>query len=251
MRGQFLKFTKGDWLYGSDDKELPIGTKLAVNMPMFRLGWKRWEIKQLTGDVMQLLIDRLPIPARSSLGDTDPEMWPERDEKTGEPRDPWVFVNEVPMMDSDDNLYTFSIQSKGGLNCMARLCGEYVKGGRMHPGQMPVVEIGKRFYEHAKWGRTANPTLEIVGWSTWNDEAVLAIGAGNGSDGPQSEVVEEDEIPFYANETPTERAKRDTLAANAGAKPTGYEAVMAEREAQAAAALQASATPKPVKRARF
>ncbi len=38
----FLKFVKGAYKFGTDDEDLPIGTKLIPNMPELRVGWVKW-----------------------------------------------------------------------------------------------------------------------------------------------------------------------------------------------------------------
>ena len=38
----------------------------------------------------------------------------------GKPRDPWQFLNYLPMMDDDGKLFTFTTSSRGGINTIVR-----------------------------------------------------------------------------------------------------------------------------------
>jgi hypothetical protein len=217
-QGQFLKFSKGEWLFGKDLLELALGSRFAANMQGFRLGWRRWENQAVTDERMELLIDCLPVPSRSSLGDNDKALWePDAD---GKPRDPWAFTNELQLMSPDGDLYIYSTTSESGKRDLGQLCGAYTEGLKQHPRQVPVVTLGRSSYVHKQYGKLYTPELKIVDWT---DESVLAIAA------PPTEAGEDDDIPFEDDRAPSTKAKlaaatyqqhKDTLAANvsAGAK---------------------------------
>lgn len=182
QQGTFLTFKNGEFLFGQNGDELPIGTKLAANVGGLRVGWKRWFAGAVTDDMLELLVDQKPLQPRNSLGDMDPQMW-ERDEKTKEPRDPWQFTNELTLVDGDGETYIYATASKGGIGAIGRLCKVYGKEYRQRPGMVPIVELATDFYMHKDYGKTYFPIFNLVDWVS--EEELLASGAadeGGGSD---------------------------------------------------------------------
>ncbi len=43
ITGDLLKFAKGDFLAGQDNREIAIGTRLIANMDLLEVGWIKWE----------------------------------------------------------------------------------------------------------------------------------------------------------------------------------------------------------------
>jgi len=81
-----LKFSKGDWLIGQDNAEVPPGTKFIVNIPeLLRAGCAgKTRNPPTTSWAESMIVSRLPL--RSELSDQDKEYW-ELD-ASGKPRDP-------------------------------------------------------------------------------------------------------------------------------------------------------------------
>ena len=170
VQGNFLTFKNGEFLYGQDAKELPIGTKLAANMPGLRIGWRRWWDDQVTDDFTELLTDQRPIAPRNTLGDLDESLW--KRDQSGRPFDPWQLTNVLELVDGEGERYIYSTGSKGGINAIGRLCKEYGKLYRQRPGQIPIIELGNDHYMHKEYGKTYVPDFKIVGWT---DENALTI----------------------------------------------------------------------------
>jgi hypothetical protein len=68
--------------------------------------------------------------------------------------------------DTENNLYTFTTATKGGLGCIGKLCKDYGKGMRQHPNQLPVIELDVGSYLHSKrsLGRIKYPIFKHVRW---------------------------------------------------------------------------------------
>lgn len=164
QQGLFLTFKNGEFLAGQDGTEVKIGTRLAANMEGLMIGWRRWFGGQVTDDLLELLSDQKPLPRRESLGDNDPALW-EKDDRSGAPRDPWMFTNSLQMVDNAGEIYIYSTGSKGGLNAIGKLCKAYGLEYRMRPGMIPVIELANDFYMHAKYGKTYVPVFNLVGWT--------------------------------------------------------------------------------------
>ena len=173
--GQLLKFSKGDYVAGQDNEEISIGTKLIANMDNLLVGWQRWQDNRPAESLMGTLLEGFQPSKRDELGFTDSSEWEIDD--NGKPRDPWVFTHLMLMKKpgKQGQLYTFTTNSAGGKNAIAKLCGEYGKEMREHTDEYPIVELGVGNYMHsnASYGRIKFPVFEITGWAdkTEFDEA--------------------------------------------------------------------------------
>jgi hypothetical protein len=177
--GKLLKFSKGDFLAGQDEDEVAAGTEFVANMDELLAGWIRWEDNRPTDQIMGKVSEGYQPPRRSELGDTDKAQW--EVDAQGKERDPWQFSNYLLLKGTgeDDELYTFTASSKGGLNSLGDLCKAYGKALAQRPDEYPVISIGVNSYNHPnkEYGRIKVPTFAIVGWAPKNvfaDDAVAA-----------------------------------------------------------------------------
>ncbi len=160
----YITFKNGEYLFGVDDDVIPLGTRFIANMPGLRVGWKRWSAGRVTDDLLDLLADGVPPRRRSDLGDLDQGLW-EIDEKTKQPRDPWLFTNELVFRGQETgDEFVFATSSKGGLGAIGELCKAYGKLYRQKPGMLPVIELGNDHYAHKVYGKTYFPVLRLVDW---------------------------------------------------------------------------------------
>jgi hypothetical protein len=171
--GDLLKFSKGDWLTGKDNRELADGTKLVAVMDTLAVGWQRWKNQRPVEHRMGLLVEGFVPPPREELGDMDEDLW-ERDDNN-EARDSWQFTNYLQLVDPEnkDVVHTFTTSSKGGLSAIAKLCREYgracEKEGRKD--QYPLVKLSTGSYAHRdrSLGRIKFPELLVIGWVEKSD----------------------------------------------------------------------------------
>lgn len=166
-RKPILKFSKGFYYLGKDAEPVAIGTKVAVNMAEFMIGWTRWADGKPAEDKLVRLVDGRPPALRDTLGYDDKSAW-ELDDKN-QPRDPWQFGNVLPgiLVDHADLLEVELVAgNKGQINAFGELCTEFGKQGRQHAGQVPVLQLGADSYLHGNkaYGRIHYPVLKIVGW---------------------------------------------------------------------------------------
>lgn len=215
--GDLLKFNKGDWLAGQDEREIDEGTRFVANMDELFVGWIRWEDKKPTEQLMGRVADNFKPARRSELGDTDKEAWPLNDDD--EPQDPWQQSNYLLLRGVDDEqLYTFTAGATGSRGAITELCGAYGREMRSKPDQYPVVEIGTGKYKHATYGWIKFPTFKVVGWSPKSafrdalEEAQADAAADEANRSPTAETAargrskaaprektvfpEDDDIPF-------------------------------------------------------
>jgi len=166
--GKLLKFSKGDFLAGQDEDEVPAGTEFVANMDELLAGWIRWEENKPTDQIMGKVSDGYQPPRRNELGDTDKTQW--EVDAQGKERDPWQFSNYLLLKGTGDDseLYTFTASSKGGLNALGDLCKAYGKALAQRPNEYPVISVGVSSYNHPnkEYGRIKVPTFTICGWAS-------------------------------------------------------------------------------------
>lgn len=175
--GNFLKFSKGEWLLGQNDDEIALGRRLAANMNELSIGWIRWADGKPAERRMGLLAQGYKPESRDALGYTDQTAW-DVDETSGKPKDPWNFTNELPLADPDTGeQMTFSASSKGGIGAIGNLCKAYGKEYRAQGGKVPVLELGRDSYKHPTYGKTYVPVLTIGEWV--DDSSLAAAPSGD------------------------------------------------------------------------
>ena len=182
--GQLLKFAKGDWSVGRDATPIAIGTKLAVNMDAFQIGWIKWGNNKVEEELMGQSIP----PKRATLGDLDESLWELNTD--GTPRDPWQFSNRLVLKMpgehyNPDDAFTFYTSSQGGIRACGELAAAYGNRLALDDTCNPIIELGVDSYMHPNktLGRVKIPLLPIVGWE---DKALF------------TEIVPEPESPKAA-----------------------------------------------------
>lgn len=185
--GDFLKFSKGEWLKGQNDDEVALQTRLAANMAELSIGWIRWEDKKPVERRMGLLAHGYRPEQRNELGYADRDEW--ETDKDGKPQDPWSFTNELPVADPETGeQMTISMSSKGGIGAIGNLCKAYGKEYRERDGFVPIISLDRDSYKHKEYGKTYVPVLPIVDW------------VENGS--VPDPVKEDDDAPTASEEKP-------------------------------------------------
>ena len=205
--GQLLKFNKGDWMYGQEGNEFPVGKKMIANMDQLLLGWIRWEDQKPVDQRMGLLVDGFKPPARDTLGfgyeegneTPDTSEW-EVDPTSHQPRDPWQMTWYLVMKDPDEpdeseGVYTFTTSSTGGRTCVGDLCKIYGRKRREgYKDHYPVVALKVGSYKHTTYGKTKVPALPVVGWSPKNAFGELPAPVDATKQLAQRQT--DDDIPF-------------------------------------------------------
>ena len=167
--GRLLKFSKGDFLAGEDNQEIRKGTQFVANMDQLLVGWIKWENMRPVEQEMGRLSEGYQPPKRGELGDNDRSQW--ETDQNGDERDPWQFSNylllKTPGESGEDNLFTFTTSSKGGLGAIGELCKAYSKAMLQRPDQYPVIALMGSSYPHRNksLGRIKISVFEIVGWA--------------------------------------------------------------------------------------
>jgi len=161
--GNFLKFSKGEWLLGQNGDELELGHRFVANMGELSIGWIRWGDGKPQERRMGLLPQGFRPETRDALGYMDQALW--ETDKEGKPVDPWTMTNELPLVDlSTGEQVTFSASSKGGIGGIGNLCKAYGREYRLKGDLVPVIELQRDSYMHPVYKKTYVPVLNIVDW---------------------------------------------------------------------------------------
>jgi hypothetical protein len=187
--GTLLKYNKGDYYAGPDDKNaIPLGTRVVCVMPSMLKGWVKWEAGKPIIHEMGLVVKGFVPAARNDLGDNDKKMW-ERDNR-GDPKDPWQYNIYVVMIDvKTEQVFTFTTSSKGGRGAIGELAKIYGKNLRMFPGKLPVVELDTGSYKHTDYGRVATPSFKVVDWVDGADWLALVDADVNGEQPAKKQIT--------------------------------------------------------------
>ena len=164
VTGTLLKFSKGDFLAGQDNRQIAAGTRLIANMDSFAIGWVRWSNGRPTEQLMGRVVDCFKPARRNDLGDNDSDLW-----ETSEngPRDPWQFTNNLVLAAAENGeLFTFSTSSLGGRRALENLCQFYGRELARHSNEWPLIELQVDSYQHSdkSRGRIKHPVFKVVGW---------------------------------------------------------------------------------------
>jgi hypothetical protein len=159
---EYLRFnaTKDAWIYGSENTELPRGTRCLA----FVLGMRRGFIKfngsgQEPEKCMAFAASSSKV-TRESLGDLDEPKWPTIN---GKAQDPWQPYCEIDLYDIESGQqFTWTAANAGSVMAFRRLVEQY-RG----PGLLPVIELERSSYLHKKLGHKVNiPKVRVVDWQS-------------------------------------------------------------------------------------
>jgi len=190
--GNFVKFVKGEWLLGEEEKKVPEGATFIANMEDYYRGWVRWWEGKPTDHLIGRVIDRHHVPPREVLGDLDESKW--ETAPNGARRDPWARTCYLAMRDlSNDEIVCFTSSSDGGRRAVVKLADRYDRVRQRYKAKMPVVKLDSEAYQHSIYGKILKPKFRIVDWAYWDDETAADP---DGALQLQNAAEMGDEIPF-------------------------------------------------------
>jgi hypothetical protein len=184
----FLRFAKGEFILGESAEEVPPGTQFVANMDELRIGWIRWQDERPAEERMNRLVDRPRVPHREELGHNEPSQW---EAGADGPKDPWQLTNTLPMVKANDGVECkFTTSSRGGINAIAKLSGQFARVRASHPNEWPIISLEVGAYQHERYAKIKFPIFRIAGWHPKNGAA--------GDEGAPPSVQDDldDGIPF-------------------------------------------------------
>jgi hypothetical protein len=190
--GTFLKFIKGEWTLGEDDREAPADARFCANLEEVYQGWVRWWDGKPTEHLIGRIIDRHRVPPREELGDLDESAW--ETEPNGARRDPWAKTVYLALRNlSSDEIICFTSSSDGGRKAVRKLADRYDRLRHRYKAKMPVVTLESESYQHKTYGKILKPKFRVVDWAFWDDETAANP---DGALQLQHAAEMDDEIPF-------------------------------------------------------
>jgi hypothetical protein len=161
-----LKFSKGDWVSGQDNEDVPVGTKFAADVMNAEWGWQRWYDRKPVERRMYLVASGKQPETRDTLGHTDQQLWELGAD--GRAQDPWQKVFEIPVREiaGDRREFLLTGSSKGFEGGCKALFSAFGKGMRENAGKVPVIALGVSKYKHSNpaFGIIKTPEMNLVEW---------------------------------------------------------------------------------------
>ena len=158
----YLRFSKGDFLYGGSDEEMDNETKFVADMHTMTTGWICW----INGEK----VDEISVPVLQ--GDPPPEE--DLPDHTAEymdaAKDGWSPQSTFKIRELEDlqRQFMFKGSSKGVSGACSTLCKEFITEGRKRndPTLCPVIVLEVDSYPHKQFGRIKFPVFKVVDWMT-------------------------------------------------------------------------------------
>jgi hypothetical protein len=172
-----LKFKKGK--YFVQDVEVPLGSKFIAYCGDWVRGWVKFVDGELVDKKIGRVADRFVVPERDELDDRDPINWSKDDD--GEPIDPWVRQDYLPLESSDSGeRFLFVTSSFGGRIGVEILCQRWVRN--ITKGR-PTIKLEVGEFSTKRYPRIPRPDFVIVDWDGDAPE-VLVITPKAANEGP-------------------------------------------------------------------
>lgn len=195
----------GSWAMGQQDTQIALGTEAIINPLSIQHGYSCWTNRgpkegknELLGDEMWKITQPKP-PAHALPEQIDP--------RTQQPcvwKDQMSF--ELKFLDGSEKgqQALYKQTSVGGMRLMTEVL-EALEN-RLGEGTtyvFPIVRIGVDSYQHASYGKTYVPQMEIVGWADMDGDEEDNVTTTKVAPAPEPVVVEP-----VAAEAPTGRRRR-------------------------------------------
>jgi hypothetical protein len=162
-----------------DNEELPLGTKLVLNLVGSKKGYVCWVDKQVVGQHIQDMFSALP--PISALEDHGPYT---------ESRDGWALQYSLMLKDMDSGKqYNFKINSASGTRAVGALIQDVLAQFQLKRDPLteyPVISLGAESFK-SKGFSNYKPVFEIVDWKKLEESELSALPAPAPQSGPEIE----------------------------------------------------------------
>jgi hypothetical protein len=156
IAGKLIKFAKdGKFVINETEEEIDPSTDFVALCDETLIGWIKFGPDGAPPERQQgLLYDGFVMPSRESLGDLDPNEWPEG--PSGQPSDPWQHQMCLVLQSPETReLFTFATSSQTGRRSVGNLLRHYNRMRKTDPGSYPIVRLMPSGFDHRD---------ERVGW---------------------------------------------------------------------------------------
>lgn len=189
IAGKLVKFSKeGKFIVTETEEALDPNEDFVALCDETLIGWIKFSDDAPPDRRQGLLYDGFVMPDRKTLGDLDPNEWPEG--LSGQPADPWQHqICLLLQSPKTQELFTFATSSQTGRRAVGNLLRHYDRMRRTDPDSYPVVRLKPSGFDHRD---------ERVGWVHVPAFAVVGRTPKNSATVPDTSIAVDlnDEIPF-------------------------------------------------------
>jgi len=182
---QYLKYTKGDWSYGSNETEVTPDIEMAVNMNAYAKGWICWKEGKAVDEQMAPIVSGRKIE-QSALANHGPYA----------KGDGWSAQHSIALKAIEEGVeLKYSSSTKGGISALKGLAAAYVTQVKSGSSDLvPIVSLSTDSYKHTNFGKIHTPVIAILGWT--NDEALASgdVDLGQAEDDTPPFELEQPEV---------------------------------------------------------
>tara|TARA_R110002020_G_scaffold363217_1_gene575498 strand:- start:60 stop:752 length:693 start_codon:yes stop_codon:yes gene_type:complete len=194
--GSFMKFSKGEYLFGTDDLEAEEGSHWAVNPMSFKHGYQCWGLEG-SPDAGTLLGEEV-------VGMTEaPVVKSQLPQLNGKWAD-IIGFNMVCITGSDEGTEVYISGSSMGFVKAAKKLIQTLTNHMNEDSTTPVAVLDLKVdsYKHKKYGKIYTPIFDVVDWKTLDATAASEPEAEK-PEAPVEKAKEPEDKP-----APTRRRRR-------------------------------------------
>lgn len=182
--GAYLKFNgnTGAITFGSDDEDLPVGSRLVFDPLSLAFGWTCWVDSQVQEEILVPVVDGKP-PLEHELTDHGP--YDDDDDGWRESTSFSAVLLSYGEDDQDEAVGTkllFKSSTGGPVRSVKKLSGAYGRAFMQHPGKLPIIELATESYmpKVKKHGKKWSLIFKIVGWISEAEAEAMVSGDADG-----------------------------------------------------------------------
>lgn len=169
----------GKWAMGADDSQIAEGTEAIINPLSIQHGYSCWTNRgPKEGKNEKLGEEMWKITQAKPAAHTLPEMTDPRTQAPCQWKDQMSFDLKLIGGAFEGQQALYSATSVGGMRVIDSVLGELER--KLDTGSafiFPIIRIGSDSYQHASYGKTYVPVMEIVGWADMNGDEEGADGS--------------------------------------------------------------------------
>jgi hypothetical protein len=162
----------GTWAMGADDSQIAEGTEAIINPLSIQQGYSCWTNRgPKEGKNEKLGEEMWKVTQAKPAINTLPAMVDPRTQANCSWKDQMAF--ELKFLDGnfEGQQALFSTTSVGGLRLVDTVLGELER--KLDTGSeyvFPIVRIGVDSYQHASYGKTYTPLMDVIGWANMHGD---------------------------------------------------------------------------------
>ena len=178
---QYMKFAKGEWVFGAEDTPIEDDSLWALNPMSIRQGFQAWVDNELAGEETASMFEppivKTALPAVATGGEN--RGW----------QSVIVFNMKCTKGEDEGTEVEFKTSSVGGIKEASKMINTILAQVSEDPSKpVPIIELSSDSYKHKKFGKVYTPVMEVKQWISMETTNTQAIEKE-----PEPEVEKEEE----------------------------------------------------------